>query len=172
MVERYKGETILASWVADADDLRNFAPQVNSWWKRIFLPSELRKEYEKISTGAAIEVVFREDAFFVGRWGCSSHLYDYVLVHDTWMQFIGDEGSQIPVPLARGAKADAERIAAHYAALDTRTREASARQFAEERAKPTPNNRLLHFVEAHLAWLLLGVFVLLPLFMLAISFLT
>ncbi len=169
MAERYRDETILARWVVDADALREFARESRLRSKRSFVPVELLKECDKHSAGAGIEVVLREDAFFVGEWS-SPNAFSQVHVHETWMQFIGDEGYQIPVPLARGARAEAERIAAHYETLYTREREEAIRRFAEERARPTWNNRLLNFVEAHFIWLLLGFFfVLIPLLVLLVG---
>ncbi|HEV7735425.1 MAG TPA: hypothetical protein VGR62_24845 [Candidatus Binatia bacterium] len=164
MVERYRGETILARWVVDEDVLRDFARESRLRSKRSFVPVELLKECDKHSFSAGIEVVLREDAFFVGEWSSPNAFSE---VHVTWMQFIGDEGYQIPVPLARGARAEAERVAAHYEALYTREREEAIRRFAEERARPTWNNRFLNFAEANFIWLLLGFFfVLLPLLVL------
>ena len=88
------------------------------------------------------------------------------------MRFMGDEGYHIPVPLAPGARAEAERIAAIYSALYSQAQAEAQRQFNEERARPTWNNCLLNFVEAHFVWLVLGFFfVLIPLFLLLLGFL-
>lgn len=172
MVKRFKGEVILARWVVDAIALQNFVrePQIRSKWYSD-MPKDLLKECERHATGTGLEVVVREDAVFVGEWG-SPNWFSSVQVHETWAHFMGDEGYSIAVPLAPEARAEAERIAAVYAALDERARVKAQRQFEEERAKPTLNNRMLNFVEANFAWLALGCFfVLIPLFVLLFGFL-
>jgi len=172
MVERFRDEIILARWVVDAAALRNFVLEKrlrSNWYS--FIPPDLRKEYEKHATGAGLEVVIREDAVFVGEWSSPNSFFE-VQVYETWMRFMGDEGYQIPVPLAPGARAEAERIAGIYSALCSKAFEESQRQFKEERARPTWNNRILNFVEAHFAWFILGFFfVLIPLFLLLLGFL-
>lgn len=169
--KRHRDEIILARWVVGADELRDFTREARLRSKRSYVPTELLKECDRCSASAGVEVVFREDAFFVGEW-VSPNAFSEVHVHETWMQFIGDEGYQIPVPLARGARAEAERIAVRYEALYTRAQEEAIRRFTEERARPTWNNRLLNFVEAHFIWVLLGFFfVLIPLVVLMLSFL-
>jgi hypothetical protein len=173
MVKRFEGETILARWVVDAAALHNFVQETRHRSKLFSsVPKDLLKECEKhAAAGAGLEVVVREDAVFVGDWG-SPNWFCAAQVHDTWMQFMGDEGYHIPVPLAPGARAEAERIAAIYWALDEKARVEAQRQFDEERAKPTWNNRLLHFAEVHFVWLVLGLFfVLIPLFLLLLGFL-
>lgn len=172
MVERFQGETILAHWVVDAAALQDFARDTRLRSKRLSpVPEGLLKECEKHAAGAGLEVVVREDAVFVGEWGTPSRFYT-VQVHDTWIQFMGDEGDHIPVPLAPGARAEADRIATIYEAFDERARAEAQRQFDEERARPTWNNRLLLFAEVHFVWLLLGFFfVLLPAFVLLLGFL-
>lgn len=172
MIKRFRGETILARWVVDAEALHNFVRETRLRSKRgAFVPEDLLKECEKHATGAGLEVVVREDALFVGEWG-SPNWFDDVQVHETWMRFIGDEGYQIPVPLAAGARAEAERIATLYSARYSRARAKEQRRFNEERARPTWNNRLLNFVEIHFVWLVLGFFfVLIPLFVLLLGFL-
>lgn len=158
MAERFKGEIILARWVVDSAALHNFVRETRLRSKRFSsVPKDLLKECEKHAAGAGLEVVVREDAVFVGEWGSANCFYA-VQVHDTWMQFMGDEGYHIPVPLVPGARAEAERIAAIYCALDEQARVEAQRQFDEERARPTWNNRLLHFAEAHFVWLVLGFF--------------
>jgi hypothetical protein len=140
----------------------------SNWYSH--LPQDLLKECEKHATGAGLEVVVREDAVFVGEWGAHNS-FSAVQVHETWMQFLGDEGYYIAVPLAPGVRAEAERIAVIYAARDEQARVEAQRQFDEERARPTWNNRLLNFVETHFAWLMLGFFfVLIPLFLLLFGF--
>jgi hypothetical protein len=172
MVERFKDETILARWVVDAAALRNFVRETrlrSNWYSSV--PKDLLKECEKHATGAGLEVVVREDAVFVGEWGSPNWFYA-VQVHETWMQFMGDEGYHVPVPLHPGARAEAEQVAVIYSALDEQARVEAQRQFNEERARPTWNNRLLNFVESHFVWLVLGFFfVLIPLFLLLIGFL-
>ena len=173
MVKRFKGETILARWVVDAAALHNFVRETRLRQKRFSsVPKDLLKECVKQAASAGgLEVVVREDAVFVGEWGSPNWFYA-VQVHDTWMQFMGDEGYHIPVPLAPGAKAEAERIAAIYWARDEKARVEAQRQFDEERATPTLNNRLLRFAEAHFVWLVLGFFfVLIPVFLLLLGFL-
>jgi hypothetical protein len=172
MVKRFKDEVIVARWTVDAAALRKFLrePQIRAKWYS-YMPQDLLKECERQATGTGLEVVVREDAVFVGEWG-SPNWFSAVQVHETWMHFMGDEGYFIAVPLGSGTRAEAERIAAVYAALDERARGKAQRQFDEERAKPTWNNRLLTFVEAHFAWLLLGFFfVLIPLFLLLLGLL-
>jgi hypothetical protein len=172
MVERFKGEIVLARWVVDAAALHKFVQETrlrSNWFSSV--PQALLKQCEKHATGAGLEVVVREDAVFVGEWGSPNWFYA-VQVHDTWLQFMGDEGYHVPVPLAPGARAETERIAAIYSALDSQARAESQRQFDEERARPTWNNRLLKFVEAHFGWVVLGFFfVLIPLFLLLLGFL-
>ena len=90
------------------------------------------------------------------------------------MHFMGEEGYYIAVPLISGARAEkkANQIAAIYAARYEQARVESQRQFDEERARPTWNNRLLNFAEAHFVWLILGFFfVLIPLLLLLLGFL-
>lgn len=172
MVKRFKDEVILARWVVDAAALRDFLrePQIRSKWYTS-VPKDLLKECEKHATGAGLEVVVREDALFVGEWGSPNWFYE-VQVHETWMLFMGDEGYHVPVPLVPGARAEAGRIAVIYAARYEQARVETQRQFDEERARPTWNNRLLLFVESHFAWLLLGFFfVLIPLLVLLLGFL-
>jgi hypothetical protein len=172
MGKRFKDEVILARWVVDAAALSSFLrePQIRSKWYTN-VPKDLLKECEKHATGAGLEVVVRKDAVFVGEWGTSNWSFE-VQVHETWMLFMGDEGYHVPVPLVPGARAEAERIAAIYAALEEQARLEAQRQFDEERARPTWNNRLLLFVETHFAWFLLGFFfVLIPLFVLLLGFL-
>ncbi len=172
MVERFANETILARWVVDAAALQSFAQETRLRSKRSsFVLEDLLMECEKHATGAGLEVVVREDAVFVGQWGSPNWFYE-VQVEETSMRFLGDEGYHIPVPLAPGARAEAERIAGIYAARYAQARAAEQRHFEEERARPTRNNRLLHFVEAHFVWLVLGFFFgLLPLFVLLLDFL-
>jgi len=172
MVERFQGETILARWVVDAAALQTFVRETRLRSKRFsYVPKDLLKECIKHADSTGLEVVIREDAIFVGEWG-SPNSFSAVQVHDTWMQFIGDEGYHVPVPLAPGARADAERIAAIYATLDEQARAEGQRQFDEERARPTWNNRLLLFAEAHFVWLVLGFFfVLIPVCLLVFGFL-
>lgn len=172
MVERFKDEVILARWVVDAAALQIFLREkrLRSQWY-LSVPQGLVKECKKHAAGAGLEVVVREDAVFVGEWGSPNWFYG-VQVNETWMLFMGDEGYHVPVPLAPGARAEAERIAVIYAARDEQARLEAQRQFNEERAKPTWNNRLLSFVETHFAWLMLGFFfVLIPLFLLLFGFL-
>lgn len=172
MVKRFKDEVILARWVVDAAALHNFVrePQIRSKWYT-YMPKDLLKECEKHATGTGLEVVVREDAVFVGEWGVPNS-FGAVQVHETWVHFMGEEGYYIAVPLAPGARKEAERIAAIYAAREERARARAQREFDEERARPTLNNRLLLFVETHFAWLLLGFFfVLIPLFVLLLGFL-
>ncbi len=172
MVERFKGETILARWFVDAAALHSFVRETRLRSKRFsFVPEDLLKECEKHATGAGLEVVVREDAVFVGEWGSPNWFYE-VQVHETFMRFTGDEGYHIPVPLAPGARAEAERIAAIYAARYSRALAEEQRQFNEGRARPTWNNRLLNFVEAHFVWLGLGFFfVLIPFIVLLLGLL-
>ncbi len=172
MVERFRDETILARWMVDAAALHNFVRETRLRSKRFsFVPEDLLKECEKHAACAGLEVVVREDAVFVGEWGSANCFYE-VQAHETWMRFVGDEGYHIPVPLAPGARAEAERIAAIYSARYSQARAEEQRQFNEERARPTWNNRLLNFVEAHFVWLVLGFFfVLIPLFVLLLGFL-
>ena len=172
MVERFKDEVILARWVVDAALLHSFVRETrlrSKWYS--YMPRDLLKECEKHATGAGLEVVVREDAVFVGEWGSPNWFYG-VEVHETWMHFMGDEGYYIAVPLVPGARAEANQIAAIYAARYEHARVESQRQFDEERARPTWNNRLLKFAEAHFAWLILGFFfVLIPLLLLLLGFL-
>ena len=170
MVERFKGETILARWVVDAAALHNFVRETRLRSKRFSsVPGDLLKKCEKHAAGAGLEVVVREDAIFVGEWSSPNWFYE-VQVHDTWMQFMGDEGYHIPVPLATGARAEAERIAVIYWARYEQARVEAQRQFDEERARPIWNNRLLHFAEVHFVWLVLGfLFVLIPVFVLLLA---
>ncbi len=172
MVKRFAGEILLARWVVDGAALRDFVRETrlrSKWYTHV--PADLLKECERHAGGAGLEVVIREDAVFVGEWG-SPDSFDAVRVQETWMEFLGEEGYQVPVPLAPGARAEAERVAAVYTARYARDRAEAQRQFEEERARPTWNNRLLNFVEAHFVWLLLVFFfVLIPLFALLLGFL-
>lgn len=163
MTERSRSERILARWSVDAVDLRDFLREQQARAKRAYMPASLVKACDDGAHGAGIEVVFREDAIFVGNCRLSN-LFDDFRVHDTWMHFLGEEGYQIEVPLARGGKQEAERVAATYRALNEQLNAQAAREYAEKRAKPTLNNRLLNIAEAHFVWVLLGFFfVLIPL---------
>jgi hypothetical protein len=172
MVKRFKDEVILARWVVDAAFLHNFVRETrlrSNWYS--YMPPDLLKECEKHATGAGLEVVVREDAVFVGEWGASNS-FDVVQVHETWMQFMGDEGYYIAVPLVPGVRAEAERIAVIYSALHEKAHAEVERQFKKERARPTWNNRILNFVEAHIGWFMLGFFfVLIPLLLVLLGFL-
>jgi len=172
MVKRFSDETILARWVVDAAALDNFVRETRLRSKRLsFIPEDLLKECEKHATGAGLEVVVREDAVFVGEWGSPNWFYE-VQVQETLIRLLGDEGYHIPVPLAPGARADAERIAAIYSARYSQARAEEQRQFNKERARPTRNNRLQNFAEARFVWLVLGFFfVLIPLFVLLLALL-
>lgn len=137
MVERFKGETILARWMVDASALHRFVretPLRSNWYTSV--PPDLLKECKKHAAGAGLEVVVREDAVFVGEWGSPNWFYA-VQVHETWLLFMGDEGYHVPVPLAPGARAAAERIAEIYSARYEEARVETQRQFNEERARPT-----------------------------------
>lgn len=161
---------ILARWFVDAAGLRDFLREMKLLSKRSHASKALLKECEEHSAAAGVEVVIRDDALFVGEWG-APNVFSYIRVHETWMEFTGDEGYEIPVPLARGARSEAEWVAARYEMIDTRAREESNRRFAEERARPTWNNRVLNFVEGHFVWVLLGFFfVLIPLVVLVLGF--
>lgn len=170
MVKRFKGEAILARWVVDAEALRDFVREMRRRSKLCsYVPPDLLKECEKQATGAGLEVVVREDAVFVGEWGSANWFYA-IQVHETWLQFMGDEGYHIPVPLAPGARAETERIGRIYSELHLQGLAEAQRRFDEERARPTWNNRLLIFAEAHFVWLVLGFFfVLIPLFVLLVG---
>ena len=172
MVERFRDEVILARWLVDAAALQTFVREMRLRSKGYsFVPEDLLKECEKFADGAGLEVVVREDAVFVGDWGSPNWFYE-VQVYETWMKFMGDEGYHIPVPLASGARAQAERIAGIYSERYTQALADEQRQFHEARAIPTWNNRLLNFAEAHFVWLILGFFfVVIPLLVLLLGFL-
>lgn len=74
------------------------------------VPKDLLQDCAKHASGAGLEVVVRDDAVFVDDWG-SHNWFQEVQLHDTWIHFLGDEGHHIPVPIAQGAKAEAEPIA-------------------------------------------------------------
>ena len=171
MTERSRGERILARWTVDAADLRDFVREQRVRAKSSYMPPGLLKECDAASRGDGIEVVCREDAILVGNCRLTN-MFDDFRVHDTWMHCLGDEGYQIPVPLARGRKLDAERVAATYRALFEQVNAQAQREYAQERARPTMNNRLLRFAEAHFVWVVLGFFfVLIPLFLVVLDML-
>lgn len=137
--------------------------------KRTFLPADLLKEYQTGSQGPGIEVVFQEKTIFVGKYRLSN-MFDDFRVNDTWMHFLGDEGYQAAVPMARGGKQEAERVAAIYRSLYEQVSSQAARAYAEDRARPTLSNRLLSFVETRFVWAFLGFFfVLIPLFLVVLE---
>jgi hypothetical protein len=163
MTESSRGGRILARWTVDAGDLRDFVREQRIRAKDSYMPDGLLKECDAASQGAGLEVVCREDAILVGSCRLTN-MFDDIRVHDTWMHFLGDEGYQIAVPIPRGGRREAERVAATYRARFEQLNAQAAREHAEERAKPTLNNRLLNIAEAHFVWVLLGFFfVLIPL---------
>lgn len=169
MTERPGDERVFARWKIDAADLREFVREQRIRAKNNYFPAGLLKECEAGAQGAGIEVVFREDAIFVGTCRISN-MFDEFRVHDTWMQCLGDEGYQIAVPIARGGKPEAERIAATYRAHNEQVRSRAAQEYAAERARPTVNNRLLRFSETQFVWISLGFFfVVIPLLVLAMQ---
>lgn len=169
MTERSQDKRILARWKVDAEDLREFLREQRLQAKRTRLPAGLLKEYEAAAQGPGIEVVFREKAIFVGKCRLSN-MFDDFRVHDTWMHFLGDEGYQVALPMARGGKKEAESVAAEYRSLYEQVSSQAARAYAEERARPTLNNRLLSFVEARFVWILLGFFfVFIPLLLIVLD---
>lgn len=170
-VQRFPGESILARWVIDGAALQGFLREMQLRSKSFStMPKDLLQECAKRASGAGLEVVVREDAVFVGEWG-SPNWFAEVQVHDTWIHFLGEEGYHVPVPLAPGARADAERIAARYAEIYEQGRREAQRWFEEERARPTWSSRFLRFAEAHFVWLALGAcFVLIPIVVLLLGF--
>lgn len=162
MAKRHRDEIILARWTVDAASLCEFTGEARlRYGDSPYAPNELLKECEKHSA-VGIEVVFRDDACFVGDW-CFTR-FPECRVHEIWMQFLDkEECYDIQLPLARGATAQAERIAGHYNWMG----QEAVRRAAEERAKPTWNNYMLTLVEAHFIWVMLGFFfIVIPLFIL------
>jgi len=152
--ERHGDEIVQARWTVDPASLRDFTREVRLRYRHP--PENLIEQCERYSA-TGIEVVFRDDAFFVGDW-CWDFLYNEipeVRVHETWLQMVDTaEDYEFPVPLARGAAFAAERIAARY----DRMRQEAGRRAFEERHAPTLNNRLLDLVEGHFVWVVLGLF--------------
>ncbi len=167
MAKRHKNEIILGRWFVDAADLRNFVHELRLRYQSSVFPRDsdlppwdlltICSKYSDVG----IEVVFRDDTFFVGKW---SHNYvtPQFQIHETWIECLIDDTESacyaFPVPLARSGAADAKRIAKHY----TQVREEAARlaneEWIKERSRPTWSNRLLNLVEAHFIWVLVGFF--------------
>jgi hypothetical protein len=161
MTKRHPEEVILARWTVDGARLREFTRQVRERHEDSpFPPRDLLKACDEAR--GSLEVVYRDDAVFVGPW-CLSFTYNEVSgirVEEPWVLFIMEGGSyDIPVPIARDGLAEAIQVGKLY----RRLWEEEDRLAREKRAAPTWSNWLLDIFEAHPAWMLLGFFfVLIP----------
>lgn len=171
MTKRHPDEVILARWTVEPLLVRQFAERVRARYSSSpFPPRDLLEACEE-SPPSGLDVVFREDAVFVGTWDLSFlyNLVSDIQVEEEWMLFVMDGGAfDIPVPLARNGRAEADRMKGVY----RRQAEEENRKYREERDAPTFRNRLLNLAEAHPALLLLGVFfVAIPLVVLLLTWL-
>ena len=157
MTDRHADEVVLARWTVDAARVRAFAAAVRArYGTSPYLPRELVEACEA-DPRAGIEVVFRDDAVFVGRW-CLAFLYNGISgfrLEEPWILFEMEGGEyDIPIPTAADNRAEEERIVATYRAMAAE----ETRRYLEARAAPTLNNRLLNIAERHFVWVVLGLF--------------
>ena len=157
MPKRHREEVILARWTVDAALVRVFAERVRArYGDTPYRPQDLLKVCDKVPP-SGLEVAFRDDAVFVGRWSLAFeyNVVSGLRVEDEWMLFVMEGGEyDIPVPVASNARDEAIRIARHYA----QQWEQEDREYLARRQAPTWQNRLLNLAEAHFAWGALGFF--------------
>jgi len=172
MPKRHPNETILASWLVDATTWRNFVRSVRAHDQQ---PGYIARSYWKFkdeSPGPAdVEVVIRDDAFFVGSYSLGiAYAPTTVTFRPEWLEFQYDQSEGpsfiVPVPVPPAARAQAARMAEYFTqkSQDAAQKNAeSARKAAEERARPTLSNRLLNALEGHfILCMLLFFFVQIP----------
>lgn len=157
MTRRHANEVVVARWTVDPERLREFTQHMRSrYGVTPFTPTELLDVCERHSD-VGLEVVCRDDAVFVGPW-CLAFLYNEISAirfHETWLQFEMEGGLyELPVPIARHGRADAERVVEDYRKLA----EEETRRAIAARQAPTWSNALLDIAEAHWIWVILGFF--------------
>ena len=163
---RHENEEVLANWRVDASTWREFARAVRAYRARPggYTPCHVKFPDDPPSPEGA-EIVIRSDAVFIG-----DQIVD--LRHDQptaaalpyWLQ-LDVEYSEcrpafiIPVPFPPGGLVEAARVAEWF---NKRIADQLS-AIAEERARPTLNNRMLNLVEGHFILIALFLFfVLLP----------
>ena len=147
----------MARWTVPPEEVREFTARVRAASASLpFPPRDLLRACDK-SPPTGLEVVCREDGIWVGGW---SVLFLYngpvrVRLEGEGLVVEVDGGSyELPIPVARSARAEAARVVAEYA----RMAEEETRLAIAERNAPTWQNRLLTVVERHFALVTLGFF--------------
>lgn len=166
MPKRHADEVILASWYVDAATWRAFVLAVRAHDAQPgYIPRSCIKFKEEPPTMSGAEVVVREDAVFIGPLSETTSYLSSATLHELWLEILlepSDGGHFIvPVPVPAGARAEAVRATEHLsrlAAESARLTAESAREYAEQRARPTLNNKALNIVERHFALATLGFF--------------
>lgn len=166
MAKRHDKEVILASWSVDAPTWQAFvrALKFHAAQPERHAPC-LLKFKEQPTSPARTEVVIRDDAVFVGPHAADIPWAPKVTLQADWLEFYfepSDDGwFMIPVPVSPAARGDVSRVIEHFErreAESVRINAEAQRLAAEERARPTLNNKLLNIFERHFAWVVLAIF--------------